>query len=177
MKALNNHKFRVLSLEFNVGLVGLLICCAFSLSSCDNKRVVEENKELKDSNWYIDSVQTFPLKVEDASKPYNLLINVRNSESYPYYNLFLRYYLLDSTKKEVKSQQLELILMDPVTGKPTGNGLGDIYAHQYPLLKQFTFPKAGLYYVKLKQYMRQDPLPEINSIGIRLENYSAPEKK
>lgn len=148
-----------------------------SMSSCDDNRVAEENKELKDRNWHIDSVQNFSLNVEDASKPYNLLINVRNSESYPYYNLFLRYYLLDSTKKEIKSQQLELILMDPVTGKPTGNGLGDIYAHQYPLLKQFTFPKSGVYYVKLKQYMRQDPLPEINSVGIRLENYTVPEKK
>ena len=148
-----------------------------ALSSCDDQRVFEENRELKSTNWFIDSVQTFTVKVEEINKPYNVLLNLRNSSSYPYYNLFLRYYLLDSTKKELKSQQLELLLMDPTTGKPTGDGLGDIYAHEFSLLKNYTFPKAGTYTVTLKQYMRQDPLPEIHSIGIRLENFVPSDKK
>jgi gliding motility-associated lipoprotein GldH len=140
------------------------------LFSCDRARVYEENHELASKSWYEDSVQTFSFAVNDVSKPYNVLINIRNSESYPYYNLFLRYYLSDSLGKELKSQQLELLLMDAKTGKPEGKGLGDIFSHQFNLLKGFVFPKAGTYTVKLKQYMRQDPLPDIYSVGVRVED-------
>lgn len=183
MKDRNNLKLKVQSLKFKVGgtalsKIGVLAFVSMLfLWACDSKRVVEANEELPKRNWYIDSIPSFRFKVEDASKQYNLLINVRNTESYPYYNLYLRYYLLDSTEKEIKSQQVELILMDPKTGKPTGDGLGDIYSHQYQLLGNFMFPKQGEYVVKLKQYMRQDPLPEINSVGIRLEEFVTSEKK
>jgi gliding motility-associated lipoprotein GldH len=156
-----------------------LICIGIFLTliSCDKSRVFEENNEFDSKNWYVDSVQTYRFSISDVSKPYNVLINLRNSDSYPYYNLFLRYYLTDSLGKELKSQQLELLLMDAKTGKPQGKGLGDIYAHQFDLLKNYTFPKSGSYQIKLKQYMRQDPLPEINSVGIRVEEVSSEVKK
>jgi gliding motility-associated lipoprotein GldH len=152
-------------------LLGLLF------SACDKTRVYEENHDLRSKSWFMDSVQVYTLKVEDVSKPYNLLINLRNSEAYPYYNLFLRYYLVDSLQNELKSQQLELILMDAKTGQPLGDGLGDIFSHQFPLLKAYTFPKSGTYTVKLKQYMRQDPLPEVHSVGLRLEEFVSSENK
>lgn len=153
--------------------IGLLL----TLVSCDKTRVFEENHDFDSKNWFIDSIQTYSFSISDVSKPYNVLINLRNSDSYPYYNLFLRYYLSDSLGKESKSQQLELLLMDAKTGKPQGKGLGDIYTHQFDLLKNYTFQKPGSYQIKLKQYMRQDPLPEINSVGIRVEEVSAEVKK
>jgi gliding motility-associated lipoprotein GldH len=153
--------------------IGLLL----TLISCDKTRVFEENHGFDSKNWYVDSAQTYHFSISDISKPYNVLINLRNSDSYPYYNLFLRYYLSDSLGKELKSQQLELLLMDAKTGKPQGKGLGDIYTHQFDLLKNYTFQKPGSYQIKLKQYMRQDPLPEINSVGIRVEEVSTEVKK
>lgn len=149
-----------------------IVVFSLALISCDDKRVFEENNDFAGKVWYVDSLQVFKFKVEDISKPYNLLVNVRNSENYPYYNLFIRYYLQDSTGQEIKSQQTELILMEPTTGKPLGDGLGDIYSHKFEILKNFSFPKTGTYIIKLKQYMRQDPLPEIYSVGFRLENVS-----
>ena len=158
--------FKVLTLALFVAL----------LSSCDDKRVFEDNRDFAAKAWYIDSVQTFQFEVKEIDKPYNLLINIRNSENYPYYNLFQKYYLSDSSGQELKSQQTELILMDPKTGKPLGKGLGDIYSHQFELLGNFTFPHKGKYTIKLKQYMRQDPLPEIYSVGFRLEEVVADKK-
>ncbi|MBC7389149.1 MAG: gliding motility lipoprotein GldH [Opitutaceae bacterium] len=149
-----------------------IVVFSLALISCDDKRVFEENNDFAGKVWYVDSLQVFKFKVEDISKPYNLLVNVRNSENYPYYNLFIRYYLQDSTGQEIKSQQTELILMEPTTGKPLGDGLGDVYSHKFEILKNFSFPKTGTYIIKLKQYMRQDPLPEIYSVGFRLENVS-----
>lgn len=153
---------------FKISVVVFLL----ALISCDEKRVFEKNNDFSGKVWYIDSLQVFKFKVEEIDKPYNLLVNVRNSENYPYYNLFIRYYLQDSSGQEIKSQQTELILMEPNTGKPLGDGLGDIFSHKFEILKNFSFPKKGTYIFKLKQYMRQDPLPEIYSIGFRLEDVS-----
>jgi len=146
------------------------------LCACDDKRVFEDNRDLASKSWYVDSVLTFQFEVKEPEKPYNLLINIRNSENYPYYNLFQRYYLSDSSGQELKSQQTELILMDPKTGRPLGKGLGDIYSHQFELLGNFTFPKKGKYTIKLKQYMRENPLPEVYSVGFRLEEVGTGKK-
>jgi len=148
--------------------LGLLV--VLLVSSCDKTRVYEENHEMKERGWYIDSLQRFSFQINDASKPYNVFINIRNSDQYPYYNLFLRYYLTDSLGNELKSQQLELMLMDAKTGKPQGTGLGDIFNHQFNLLHGFRFPNSGTYTIMLKQYMRQDPLPNIYSVGVRVED-------
>ena len=156
-------------------VIFLLLTLLFS--SCDDARVYEENNELSGKAWYVDSIQAFSFTVKEKETPFNLLVNIRNSEKYPYYNLFLRYYITDSLGKEVKSQQTELILMDPQTGKPLGKGLGDIYSHQFEILNAFHFPATGLYHIKFKQYMRQDPLPEIYSIGFRLEKMAKDPKK
>lgn len=167
------------SRQWSAILVQLLVSLffTFAICSCDKNRVYEENHDLDSKSWYIDSVQAFSFKIEDVKKPYNVLINVRNSESYPYYNLFLRYYLTDSLGKELKSQQVELMLMDAKTGKPEGKGIGDIFSHQFGLLNGYIFQKPGTYTLKLKQYMRQDPLPEVYSVGIRVEDKISTEKK
>lgn len=161
-----SKQLSVIGYQLSVGLLFVMLVC-----SCDKNRVFEENHDLASKSWYIDSTQAFSFKIEDVSKRYNLQINVRNSEAYPFYNLFLRYYLTDSLGKELKSQQLEMLLMDAKTGKPEGKGLGDIFSHQFGLLKAYTFPHNGTYTIKLKQYMRQDPLPEVYSVGIRVEEF------
>jgi gliding motility-associated lipoprotein GldH len=83
--------------------------------------------------------------------------------------LYVTYYLLDEQGKQLSARLQELILMDATTGKPLGDGLGDIFDHQIVSLQNYKFNKRGKYTFKIKQYMRQDPLPDIMSIGIRVE--------
>lgn len=59
--------------------------------------------------------------------------------------------------------------MDPKTGEPQGKGMGDIYDNQILSLSSVKFPQKGEYIFSIQQYMRQDPLPDIMSIGIRVE--------
>lgn len=137
--------------------------------ACDPDRVYEQYNDIPDNQWYIDSVQTYAFTIEDPALAYNIYYNVRNSVSYPYYNLFVTYYLTDAKGKQLSSQLQELLLMDAKTGKPLGDGVGDIFDHQVILLTNYKFPQKGNYTLKIKQYMRKDPLPEIMSIGIRVE--------
>src|SRR5258707_673105 len=78
----------------------------------------------------------------DTSKKYNLLLDLRHSLDYPFARLFVNYEL----KKDSLTLSKELIsvyLFDQKTGKPFGkSGIGDIYDHQFSILKAYTFKRA-----------------------------------
>ncbi|WP_421873271.1 gliding motility lipoprotein GldH [Marinoscillum sp.] len=146
-----------------------LICCCLVLAACDASRIYEKNVDLPNRVWLEDSLIEFEMRVDDASLPYNLYANVRNGHSYPFYNLYLQYTIVDSTGREVKKDLTNLILFDPKTGEPRGSGLGDVFDHQLPLLESYSFPDEGRYTVELQQYMRRDSLEEVYGVGVRLE--------
>jgi gliding motility-associated lipoprotein GldH len=151
-------------------VTAILITCL----ACDQTRVYEQNTNISNNQWAIDTIPAFTFDITDVSHPYNIYYNIRNSVSYPYYNLYVTYYLSDEKGKMLSSRLQELTLMDPKTGKPLGDGVGDIFDHQIlSNIQNYTFPKAGKYTFKVKQYMRVDPLPEIMSVGIRVERADA----
>ena len=97
-------------------------------------------------------------------------MNIRNSLDYPYARIFVNYDLrkLDSTS--LSKKMVAEYLFDQKTGKPFGtSGIGDIYDHQFLILKNYSFEKAGAYKMKLNQFMRMDTIPGILAVGIRVE--------
>lgn len=147
-------------------LLGLLL---FGLTACDSPTVYNEYMDISDGKWTIKNAPSFTFRIDQPDVPYNIYYNLRNSVSYPYYNLYLTRYLLDSAGKELEARLDELILMDPKTGKPLGDGLGDLFDHKVIMKRNYRFPKAGQYTIRIQQYMRQDPLPDIQSVGISVE--------
>lgn len=152
-------------MRFFLSLVGLVVL----LSGCDVNRVYEKNTDLTNRVWLEDSVVAFDVRLADASLPYTIYANVRNGSSYPFYNLYMQYSIIDSTGREVKKNLENLILFKPKTGEPYGSGLGDVFDHQIPILKNYYFPDVGNYTVRMQQYMRRDTLEEIYSVGVRVE--------
>ncbi|GAB3565081.1 hypothetical protein GCM10027578_11780 [Spirosoma luteolum] len=150
-----------------VGLVlSLLVWLAVG---CDTNVVYKEYTDIEDGKWPVSYAPSFTFDITDASIPYNLYYNLRNSLSYGYYNLYLTRYLRDSQGREIESRLDELILMDPRTGKPNGEGLGDLFDHQFLIKRNYRFPKPGRYTMQIRQYMRQDPLLNVLSVGITVE--------
>ena len=145
------------------------ILFASMLFSCNDNRVYEHNFEFKNREWQIDTVPIFPIEVDDKLTICNLLINVRNGVNYPYYNLFLKYEILDSLRKPIREEQVEFIIMDPKTGQPLGSGSVDLFFHKFLIAKDFKFPHKGKFYVRLIQYMREEKLKGIQSVGFRIE--------
>src|SRR5690349_13214195 len=108
-----------------------IIFCAATItllmSGCDSNRVYEKNIEYKDRTWKIAAPATFDFQIKDASKKYNLLMDVRNSIEYPYARLFVNYDL-KSDSSSLAKELISVYLFDQKTGKPFGNsGIGDIY--------------------------------------------------
>ncbi|WP_041694076.1 gliding motility lipoprotein GldH [Emticicia oligotrophica] len=137
--------------------------------SCDSNAIYKSYEDLKDTNWYVKNIPSFAFEVKDETIPYNIYILIRNASQYPYNNLYVTRYIYGPDGKPLSSRLEELTLFDPKTGKPLGEGLGDIFDHKVLSSQNFKFPKKGKYTIKLKQYMRQDPLPFVMSVGISVE--------
>ena len=137
--------------------------------SCYDSRLYEDYADFDQKIWLADSTAQFQFEVDNPDLKYNLYLNIRNTNTYPYHNLYVRYQLQDSTGNELINELVNQNLYNEKTGEPLGSGLGDIYSHQFLLRKDISFSQSGIYHVSLDQYMRQDTLQGIVSAGIRLE--------
>ncbi|RYC68665.1 MULTISPECIES: gliding motility lipoprotein GldH [Spirosoma] len=149
--------------------VMVLFVMALAAFSCDTNAVYSAYEDIEDGKWYVKNAPSFTFEIDDATIPYNIYYNLRNSLSYGYYNLYLTRYLRDASGREIESRLDELILLDPKTGKPNGDGLGDLFDHKFLMKRNYRFPKSGRYTMQIRQYMRQDPLLNIMSVGITVE--------
>ena len=140
-----------------------------TLLSCDPNVFYKDHIDIADGKWFVKNEPMFTFEIADTAQVYNVYYLVRNNISYPYYNLYVKRFLTDSTNKIVNEALNELILMDEKTGKPLGDGLGDLFDHKIIALKNYRFPRRGKYTFKVRQYMRQDPLVDILSMGISVE--------
>ncbi|MDX2197022.1 MAG: gliding motility lipoprotein GldH [Cytophagales bacterium] len=146
-----------------------LLLSIAALLSCNKYRVYDKYNDIPQSLWYADSTLTYTFEIADSIYAYHILYNIRYSISYPYHNIYIKYKLYDTQNNELKSDLQFMDLLHPTTGEPLGAGTGDIFNINYYALKNYKFAKSGKYKITLTQYMRQDPLPEILSVGIRVD--------
>lgn len=156
-----------------IKLIFFLLLTA-GLYACDESRIFEQNKDIPNHSWHKDSTLLFQVEIENPAIPYNLYYNIRNAVSYPARNLYLRIEIQDSLGHLLTSDLNNIELFDPKTGKPYGDGLGDIFDHRVKVLDQFLFPEKGVYNVEVQHRMRDkimidNHLPDILSVGLRVE--------
>lgn len=148
----------------------IFIWLLFHFASCDSNRVFEQNTDLIGGKWAKEDTKRFEFVITDAKQPYDIYYNIRNSVSYPFHNLYLRYRLLDHEGNEISSALQNMMLFDEKSGKPMGDGLGDVFDLQVQMLDDYSFPNTGKYAFTIQQYMRKDTLTEILAVGVRIES-------
>jgi gliding motility-associated lipoprotein GldH len=154
-------------------ILGVLLLWSLSLLSCTKQDGLKEINDLKDYVWEINKPQVFKVEIKDINKPYSFKYLIRNAISYPYYNIYIKQKLIDPTGAVVKATTEEIMLFDPKTGKPNGDGLGDIFDHKIPCptLRKVVFPVAGTYKWELSHNMRPESLAGVMSIGAEIREY------
>jgi len=147
-----------------------IVAISMACCGCDSRRVFEDNIEFRDRTWKIAESVQFEFQIADTTRKYNLLMNIRNSLDYPYARIFVNYDLQSRDSTSMNKKMVAEYLFDQKTGKPFGtSGIGDIYDHQFPILKNYSFGKAGAYKIRLNQFMRMDTIPGILAVGVRVE--------
>jgi gliding motility-associated lipoprotein GldH len=151
----------------------LALVCAVLFVACDENRVYEKNVDFDERFWSVQESPEYEFEIIDNSINYNLYCDIRNSVSYEWSRLFFNYDLTDSSGRVLQNDLAEVMLFDPKTGEPLGNsGLGDIYDHRVPLIRNFRFPYSGKFKMKFRQEMRKDSLDGILAVGLRVEKVS-----
>lgn len=152
----------------------LFILIFFSLISCDKKRVFDEYKSVGES-WHKDSIVSFDLPQLDPKKTYNLYVNVRDNDDYPFNNLFL-IVSLEQPNKQIKVDTLEYQMTNP-DGTLLGDGFTDIKENKLFYKDKVNFTQKGLYKVHIKHALRQTgkiegvtSLNGISDVGFRIES-------
>ena len=157
-------------LKNNLVLLLLSICFV----SCDKNRVFDEYKSVGNS-WHKDSIVTFDLPELDKDKSYNLFLNVRDNDEYPFNNLFL-IVSLEQPNKKIKVDTLEYAMTHP-DGTLLGEGFSDIKENKLFYKGNEKFDQKGVYKIHIKQAVRQtgkiegvDQLKGITDVGFRIES-------
>jgi gliding motility-associated lipoprotein GldH len=146
------------------------------LLACNSDSVHKDLVDFDDYQWAVADIQVFEFEIKDNSQELNINYLLRNAIQYPFYNIYLKSSLKDSSGAVLSSGMEELILFDGKTGKPLGNGLGDLFDHRIAAAqyKNVKFPYKGKYTFEIQQNMRPDPLVGILSIGFEI---NLPDKK
>ncbi|UOQ97718.1 gliding motility lipoprotein GldH [Hymenobacter sp. 5317J-9] len=160
-----NHRF-----AFRAAVAAGLLC---ALTACDPNRVFEQNTDFANYSWDVQQKPAFTFAIEDTAARYDVYFNVRHASSYGYYNLYVKHTLVGPAGPVGKPLLHQMLLMDPKTGEPKGSGTGDIYDMQLLALPNQHFAKPGNYTLTLEQYMRQDQLPGLMAVGVRVAKHEA----
>ncbi|GIZ07988.1 gliding motility lipoprotein GldH [Flavobacterium sp. UMI-01] len=139
--------------------------------SCDERRVFDQYQSIG-SAWHKDSIISFHLPVLDSTKKYDVFINLRANNNYPYNNLFL-IVTLEKPNGYTKVDTLEYEMAAP-DGTLLGEGFTDLKESKLFYKEDVRF--RGKYTVNIKQAVRESgkvpgvtELQGITDIGIRIE--------
>lgn len=155
-----------------LGILLLILVCF----SCDSNRVFDAYQSVPDQ-WHKDSIISFKVAPPDSIKPYNLFVNLRNTNAYKYSNLFL-IVEMDYPNGKVVKDTLEYVMAAP-NGELLGEGFTDVKENKLWFKgynSPFIFNESGEYTVNIQHAMRENGkvngieyLDGITDIGFRIE--------
>lgn len=157
----------VQKLKNNPVLLLLLIGFLLSLSSCSENVLIDTNTEFENKSWNQNDAFVTKFDVLDTVNNYNFFITLRNTEDYPYQNLFV---FLTTTFPNGKTKRDTINCpLANMQGKWLGKGFGGIYDNRILYMARKRFPLNGDYTIKIEQAMREEDLIGVLDVGVRIE--------
>lgn len=150
----------------NVFFVAVAACL---FASCKKLDVFEKNISVPQYKWQYQFQPDFEFSINDTAANYKIFIILRHTDAYRYNNIWLNIATKNPGDSSYKTQRFDLQLGADATGWE-GAGMDDIWE----LRKSITngpvkFTRPGNYKFKISHIMRENPLPNILSVGVRVE--------
>lgn len=145
----------------------ILLFAAALLLSCGNEILVDANTEFEMESWNVKQSFSTKFDVNDTVNDYNFFITLRNTDEYPYQNLFV-FLNTEFPNGKHKIDTINCPLASP-QGKWLGKGFAGIYDNRVLYMAKKRFPLSGSYSIKIDQAMRDTLLPGILDVGVRIE--------
>lgn len=155
-------------------IIPVLLLLGSFLVSCDSKRVYDEYQSIPNA-WNKDSIITFNLQNIDSVQPYNLFINIRNTNDFAFSNLYL-IAEIQFPHGRVITDTLEYQMALP-NGEWLGTGFGNVKENKLWYKERVRFNEPGQYKVSIQHAMRKggsvagiENLEGITQVGLRIED-------
>lgn len=141
--------------------------------SCDSKMLVGEMRELP-GYWEKNEVLEFDIPEMDSLKRYNLFLHLRNTNEYPFNNIFLIASIEFPHGKTI-TDTLEYRMANP-DGSWLGTGIGTLKESKLWYKEQVAFIEEGTYQLRISQAVRNNgevhgvtQLDGITEVGYSIE--------
>lgn len=152
----------------------LLLVCGLCLA-CDGNRVFDAYQSMEGGRWNKDAPVSFAFEIKDTIATNELYIQIRNTEDYPFNNLFV------ITRLEYPNGFQEIDTLEYKMTDRFGNWLGkgytDVKENKLYYKESFVFPISGNYNIHIHQAMRRRDQVEgiqflegVSDVGFRIEN-------
>lgn len=142
----------------------IIIACT---TSCTQINVFEKSSNIPGYKWQNNFAATGTFNIDDTIATYNLYLVLRHTDAYAYNNIWLNVGL-QSPGDSLYFQKIDLSLGNDAIGWE-GLGMNDIWEIRKPLAQNKRFRKKGQYNFSIFQIMRDNPLPNFMSAGLRVE--------
>ena len=156
-------------LPINPGILFVLITTvSLWLTACTQLDVFEKNVVIPKNRWSDSLKPDFDFIIKDTTASYNLYIVLRHTDAYHYNNIWLNLGT-QSPSDTMRYQKFDLLLGTDAKGWE-GTGMDDVWEVRKLITNgPVKFNKAGTYKFSVAQIMRENPLANIMSVGIRVE--------
>lgn len=150
-----------------------VLVCLILFSSCDSETIVGENKAIS-GDWAMDQPITFELPSLDSLKTYNIFLHLRNTNEYPFNNIYLITSMQFPHGKTI-TDTLEYRMAEP-DGTWLGQGIGDVKESKLWYKEGVRFFEEGTYTLSVSQAVRNNgevsgvsELKGITDVGYSIE--------
>lgn len=150
----------------------LILCAAIGISSCGVKSsFYQKQVPVPGAEWSSKFQPVFKVEIKDIRAKYKVSLLIRHDESYTNANIWIKLKVKapgDSVFHD--GVRIEKQLAN-AAGEWQGKGMGTIWEERLDLTAKEMpkFTKPGIYEIKMEQLMRNDPLPSVLNVGLRIE--------
>jgi gliding motility-associated lipoprotein GldH len=149
-----------------------LLLIAFC-ASCKPSPQYQDHFNIPNAAWSAGYRPEFKFEIDDTSAAYQLFLLIRHTDAYPFSNLLMTMESRGPKDNDSSFRKMRVeVPLAAMSGQWLGRGMGEIWEQRVPinsLQMPAFFPHKGKYTVRLTHEMRRDPLPEVLTIGLRLE--------
>jgi len=148
--------------------ISILFFFLLSFTSCTPVGVFEKNVPIPNHKWESQFEPVINFDIADTTATYNVYIVMRHTNKYAFNNIWVKAKVKEPGSQQWKTGQYDLPLADNNRGW-LGTGMDDIFEHRILVQQQTRFLRPGKYEYSIQQIMREDPLPEVMNVGLRIE--------
>jgi len=139
------------------------------ITSCNwTTGVFEKNMPFDNHEWPSSLKPDIVFEISDTVSLYNIYIVLRHTDAYHFNNIYVRATVKEPGEEKGRSGDYDLQLATNGKGW-IGTAMDDIYDARLLVQPKTRFRKSGIYHITLEQLMREDPLKNVLSAGLRVE--------